>query len=284
MKSKNKPEKTINPSFNLDSVLDNLKGYGKDTVFFAKARWEFLRRNKDFISAIENMDNESPDFSTIMLAAKWNIWPMRLKPDQFNIARDKERLREYLGEYMNSDCSFDEQIYFLCNKLRNENADFTDIDLLLWSITNWIQCIAPNSFDCIKVKRHEGDSGINYFQLISFDESFPESFKQDGILNISIDLKFSKSQLLDNLGVLIRACQQQLGAGKKKKVRTRHNYDLYPLYLKAYDLREQQKLTYKKIAIAVMPKDYETDPKGAEEKVRQYCNEAERLIAKVAEL
>ena len=216
----------------------------KDTILYAKSRWEFIRRNKvfreDLIKKREEEHGGLVEMTPDM--PKWNM--------------------KSVYSYSLED-SFEEIIHSEA-KVYKERLLQGDEWSYHYSICSFTQNVLP----------------VN--PIVSM-LSTPEESLTSNNLKICINLTFSKSKIMDEVEIYVRAHQRiPINKIKPKKTRVKHRYDLYPDYLAVYDMRENDKLTYREIAKVIIPNDLETDQKAAEVKLIQWYKEAKRLVEQVA--
>ena len=225
----------------------------KDTILYAKTRWELLRRNnvfrKEFIKKIEEV--RSGAFVDEHDLPQWNLsvaWSFSL------------------------DDSFEEHIF---SRAKDSKKTHGAKDRKSYESTLYLysQNLLPNN------------------PVVSVLNSLHE-IERSNYLNVSINLTFSKFKIMQEVENYVYMFQTDVAKeAKPKKARVKHHYDLYPKYLAVYDMKENDKLPYRKIARKIFPEyydpDYEEDhpecnPENANAKVLQYYKEAKRLIENVA--
>lgn len=259
-------------------LISKLPEKERKPLSYARARWEFLRRNKEFIKDIEKfhedfenfVDNDGESFAHYRddLEDKWKIVsPIGLLPqNSFEEVADLLVTEEYLKNHYHLDGN-------------GEDLEEAETDLF-----------CPISYSSPLVKMDENlyidddttpDGVVD--PLSDYDKENEKEFKKNGLLTITVNLNFSKKQLVDSFKTMIEDLQPEIYKREVKITRKHHRFDLYPLYLKVYDMKEKEKMTYKAIAQKFISEgifidDLEKDPRGPEIKVIQYYKEAKRII------
>lgn len=244
------------PRFSLDVILPKIKPTPtKELILHARAKWEFLRRNEHYVKDYNDKKTFPKDI--------------------------KQPLNHNWGTIMDFDhrASFEDiaQSFFMI-----ELSNHTDDDEAAYIIA-------------CQQAAHAVDVSIIpsvYFSNLTFPEyndSDPENchsaFFDTGVLDVKVNLNFSKRQLMkdfESLIDLIRPIKESFIPEKQglKRLRKKHRYDMYPIYWQVFDMKKKG-LTYRQIAKEIYPQ--EEDQLNAETKAKQYYKEAERLIKNVVE-
>ncbi len=280
-------------------ILESMNERVKRDLGYAKVRWEFLRRNEKL-----RLDYES--FDSISQKTLWRIyakedWALGGNKEGKVLVKfiNKWSLRPYLCDgsaiyLFNIELSLDEQIDWLCC-LEKERKDwgwddcYRDALYGFMASTLNMKDIENSCIDIIDFRSPPEKTLFHPYRPPSrFPNNTPDTLKQ-GLIPIRIDITYSKAELVRTLEILIDEYKPYIGPiKKKKKARSKHRYNLYPLYLRVYDMREKDGMTYRAIAEKfiseeIFTDDLTKDPRGSEIKVMQHYKEAKRIIDNVAD-
>lgn len=342
-KEKKTNQASSTPSIRFDEAIKKLNGLEKERIQYARARWEFLRRNDEFKKDFEYLKKKRNDEIKMELEC--------LKKKKRKNDKDKINI-EYLEKKNNEYLAMKRSFFFDDNLDSNENDlgwfiyKLTQKILDFWKLADPHEIILDlsfednvefwlNAFKClshklppyisltrvtgeqiddlfklddeeayicvckwvasqVSNKEHDMNYGLAPISYLTNDFSREElkennyfdkldRVKNSGTVDVAVNLHFSKERLIKDFENMIDELKPHIVKSiPRAKVRKHHRYDQYPLYIKVYDLRKENNITYKAIAKLTIPDDFATDPKGAEIKVIQYYKEACRLIEKAA--
>lgn len=115
-----------------------------------------------------------------------------------------------------------------------------------------------------------------------------DSFKETGVLKITVDLTFSKNKLMKHFEGMIDELKPRVkpASKDKDKIRKRHRFDLYPIYQRVYDLMENKgmsfiEIEYELLAEGKLKENTNKSERLNEVTVKQYYDEAKRIIDNV---
>lgn len=247
------------PRFSVDEILLKIKSPNKELILHARAKWEFMRRNEHFIKDYKILENDKKAIQKDIKQTFINYWGTDPVLDPRRSFEDK--VEDFFMFELSRYPDNDEAAYMIACQ---DAALFVDMLVL------------PSVYYCS-------------LTFPGFSDSDPENchsaFFDTGVLDVKVNLNFSKRQLMkdfESLIDLIRPIKESFLPEKQglKRLRKKHRYDMYPIYWQVFDMKKKG-LTYRQIAKEIYP--LEEDQLNAETKVKQYYKEAERLIKNVVE-
>ena len=224
----------------------------KDKKNFLKYKWEFLRRNRDYIS-------ERKELCNILNSVEY--WGMMSDSDP------KPKLVGFYKKWninypLDPSISYDD--YLL---MRNNKISMYVRKNLHRFLSQKPHVRVLNSIDFLSYKD---------LNKIAIAHRLDKELFHNGKLIVEIDLNYSKSQLKRSLESLIEYKQKhrrslRVNAGKSEKPKSKLHYDNYDYYLAVFDLKREGK-SWSKIRKAM---DFNSDHTA-----RDYYDAAKRLVRK----
>ena len=256
--------------------------YKKEEFFLAVYRWEFLRRNKDyikdFIKSQKTLENISRKIRT----------PAQRKKNSRSVKRSLEKLSNYfiLTYGINSPESPDFsalQLLMGFNKDKeNTSSELTYKDIekffrkykaakikvenMGW-LPHGVSCLTPVDRERVNSK------GQSIFVPLTDEE-----VKRQNFIRVEINLDVRKERLIPALEEIINKWQEERRRvinKKESRIRLRN----YEEYLKVWDLHQQEK-TIQEIARSVYPNQYKI-PTSNSGKTESHYDLNENLLSKV---
>ncbi len=309
VKVKQKKSKNT-PFVSIEKVTEKLKGSDRTQLLHSIARWEFLRRNNEFKKEITTLKKKSENnlikvFGEKTLdeemEKKWTIVVVEKKTEKtvkaktvFNqlTAEQKKVHAKYhpsidwvyetklkVNNLLNLDLSFQEIVQIIFKKKKYYKLKDGDIGSCLF-----FSSIVYNPTHLDEILEYDVPKDYEVYEYDSKGRRhITKEFKKYGLVVDIFDLKKSKNRLMKDFESMVDELKPHIQKIKKKdtKARKHHVFDLYPKYIKVYDMREKDKLKWREIADRVFPKEADSD--NSETKVKQYFKEAKRLIKTVAD-
>ena len=292
-----------------------MKEYAEKQREFAKYRWEFLRRNPKYIEEWEELQEQIGDLRLPTgerpkekddFCMKWEILEPFCPDDNFyelvkgatgiiDIGEDSEQIPEEVRTH---------------RALKRDSTSYMEnlrvLQLLLFEEISK----RPLQIHDGWVYDHFDDFGGYLNQRIS------DKIAETGLIKIEVDLNYSKKRLMEEFKVFIddwkknydekfkQLLEKKLSKEKefrnlehkkkdfekayKKEMKKRrvkyqpkYHFDNFDEYLQVWDLKEKEKLTWKKIATKLFPN---RDIGNGVETARNYHRAARELIEKGIDL
>lgn len=238
------------PNLSFKELLEKSNGLEKEKLTYANARWEFLRRNKNFIKDCNCLSGEP-------LYSKWRI------------VRNSTILDPAL--------SFDELIEENSHRLIKSNSN--DLSLLKADLQACRDLVFILAEDYGMPFSPYSNTPVYFGRDIQ-----PKDAEETGLIHIMINLNYSKNRIIKELNpILDRLVTGWQETDLKERTRKHHSWELYPLYLEIYDLMEKDRMTYVQIEHKLLDEgklveDSNKSERFNEIKVKKYYDEAKRII------
>ena len=251
---------------------------------YAELKWEFLRRNSDYQEDFDRLSASFPipghSFDDYLYCAAWNL------------SDEVEEEREAFCKKWN--------LKFPIN-YRHSYDEIPDYNVK-WHIWYWARGDDPSAerYGPIDVTGE-----YEFLRDLWFDSSswpdpdgteddwsrFVAQYKTSSELTLNIDLKYDKKIIIDGIKFWLSFVEKgkRFIRPDKPAARERQSFKLYPKYLKVWDLREKEELTFREIAEKIFPYDFEDplslpenappqEPEAKIDLVEYYYREAKRLV------